>query len=105
MITELTDASFDKEVLQYPGTVLVDFYSPDCGPCRVMAPLLDQIALERGGSLKIVKLNAWEQTRVAAQYRVNAVPVLLLFRDGQVARQRTGACSKKDLTAWIDAQN
>ena len=105
MTTELTDASFEKEVLQHAGSVLVDFYNPDCGPCKMIAPMLDEIAAERGGSLKIVKLNTWEAMRTAAEYRVNAVPALFLFRDGQVAKQRLGLCSKKNLLAWIDEKN
>ena len=105
MTTELTDASFEKEVLQHAGTVLVDFYTPECNPCKMMVPLLNEIALERGNSLKIVKLNAGEHVRTASEYRVNGVPALLLFRDGQVVKQRVGLCSKKNLLAWIDEKN
>jgi thioredoxin 1 len=105
MIIELTKSEFETEVLGHSGDVLVDFFTPSCGPCRLMAPLLDEIAQEREGSLKIVKLDAGEHAQVAAQYRISAVPAFLLFRNGEVVKQRIGACSKKDLFTWIDAKN
>jgi thioredoxin 1 len=86
MILELTKSEFEKEVLGHSGDVLVDFFTPSCGPCRLMAPLLDEIAQEREGSFKIVKLDAWEHAELAAQYRVSAVPAFLFFRDGEVVK-------------------
>ncbi len=105
MTTPANSANFAQEVLASRNPVLVDFYTPDCGPCRMMAPLLDEIARERGDSLKIVKVDVAENQQLAAQFRVTAMPTFILFQNGQPQKQIVGARSKKLFTAWIDGQN
>ncbi|HEX3800864.1 MAG TPA: thioredoxin family protein [Verrucomicrobiae bacterium] len=104
-MTSATSENFGQEVLLSSGPVLVDFYTPDCGPCRAMAPLLDEISRERGDALKIVKVDAGENPQLAAQFRVTAMPTFILFQDGAPQRQIIGARSKKLFTAWIDGRN
>lgn len=105
MPTEANASNFEQEVIRSTGPVLVDFHTPDCGPCRAMAPVLDEIAQERNGKLKIVKVDAAENQQLAAQFRVTAMPTFILFENGQPTRQIIGARSKKVFTAWIDGQN
>jgi thioredoxin 1 len=105
MTTEANSINFQQEVLGHPGAVLVDFYTPDCGPCRQMAPLLDELAKERSGNLKVVKVDVAENQQLAAQFRVSAMPTFILFKEGQAQKQIIGARSKKIFTAWIDGQN
>ena len=105
IITEADAANFEREVINTPGLVLVDFHTPDCGPCRMMTPLLDELARERQGNLKIVKVDAAAHPSLAAQFRVSAMPTFILFEHGQPRRQIIGARSKKLFTAWIDGQN
>jgi thioredoxin 1 len=105
MPTPANSANFAQEVLASRNPVLVDFYTPDCGPCRMMAPVLDEIARERGDSLKIVKVDVAENQQLAAQFRITAMPTFILFQNGQPQKQMVGARSKKLFTAWIDGQN
>jgi thioredoxin 1 len=103
IIPEITSADFTREVLENPQPVLVDFYGTYCAPCRAMLPILEEVATERAGAVKCVKLNAHEDAPFAARYRVNAVPSFILFRSGEPIGQRTGAASKRDLLAWLDS--
>src|ERR1700722_5094103 len=96
MITEVTETSFAKEVTAAAGPVLVDFYTQDCGPCRMMAPVLNELATERGANLKIVKVDVAENAQLAAQYGVTAMPTFVLFQNGEVQKQIVGARSKKN---------
>jgi thioredoxin len=100
-ITEVTDASFQVEVIESETPVLVDFWAPWCGPCRVVAPVLEEIALERE-DLRIVKLNVDDNQQTAAAFEVLSIPTLILFREGQVAKKVIGAYPKKRLEAELE---
>lgn len=102
MANAVTDASFDQEVLKSAEPVLVDFHAQWCGPCKAMAPALDQIAAELKGKVKIVKLDVDENPKVTGTYGIRAMPTLILFKGGKVAAQHTGAIvQKKKLEDWI----
>src|SRR6185295_4676150 len=93
-ITEISDANFKNEVLQSNVPVLVDFWAPWCGPCRAIAPLLEELAGEYAGRAKIVKLNVDDHQQAAATYGVRSIPNLIVFKNGQVAQQIVGAVPK-----------
>ena len=101
-IVTLTQENFSQQVLQSPGPVLVDFWAEWCGPCKMIAPLLDELADEYDGKVKIGKVNIDEQQNLAAEYGVRAIPTLLVFHHGEVADQIVGARSKRDLKASLD---
>jgi thioredoxin 1 len=98
----LTKDNFAQEVLQSSSPVLVDFWAPWCSPCRALTPILDELAKDYDGRVKVGKVNTDEQQELAAQYRISAIPALLLFINGQVADQINGLHSKRDLQARID---
>jgi thioredoxin 1 len=100
-IVSLTQDNFAAEVLKASTPVLVDFWAEWCGPCKMIAPVLDELATELAGQVKIGKVNIDEQQMLAAEYGVRAIPTLLLFHQGQVADQMVGLRSKKDLKASI----
>ena len=100
-ITEVTDATFQAEVIESETPVLVDFWAPWCGPCRVVAPVLQEIAEERD-DLRIVKLNTDDNPQTAANYGILAIPTMLLFRDGAEAARIQGAMPKKRLEAQLE---
>lgn len=102
LIVTLTQENFSQNVLQSQTPVLVDFWAEWCGPCKMIAPLLDELADEYDGKIKIGKINVDEQQALAAQYGVRAIPTLLLFKQGQIAEQMVGAKSKRDLKASFD---
>ena len=102
LISALTQDNFEKEVLQATTPVLVDFWAEWCGPCKMIAPLLDELADEYDGKVKIGKVNIDEHQGLAAEYGVRAIPTLLLIKNGQVAEQMVGAKSKRDLKASLD---
>jgi thioredoxin len=102
LIVALTQESFAQQVLQSPVPVLVDFWAEWCGPCKMIAPLLDELADEYDGKVKIGKVNIDEQQALAAEYGVRAIPTLLLFNKGQVADQIVGARSKRDFKNSLD---
>jgi thioredoxin 1 len=102
LISALTQDNFDKEVLQSATPVLVDFWAEWCGPCKMIAPVLDELADEYEGKVKIGKVNIDEQQALATKYGIRAIPTLLLINKGEVAEQMVGAKSKRDLKASLD---
>ena len=102
LIVTLTQDNFSQQVLQSQTPVLVDFWAEWCGPCKMIAPLLDELADEYDGKVKVAKVNVDEQQALAAQYGVRAIPTLLIINKGQVAEQMIGAKSKRDLKASLD---
>jgi thioredoxin len=101
-ILTLTQENFAKEVLQSPTPVLVDFWAEWCGPCKMISPILDELADEYEGRVRIAKVNIDEQQGIASEYGIRAIPTLLLFDKGQVADQIVGLRSKRDLKASFD---
>ena len=101
-IVTATETNFQDEVLQSNRPVLVDFWAEWCGPCKMIAPLLDELASEYDGKIKIAKVNIDDHQNLAAQFRVTAIPTLLIFKNGQVVEQMIGAKSKRDLKASLD---
>jgi thioredoxin 1 len=101
-IVTATEANFQNEVLSSNTPVLVDFWAEWCGPCKMIAPLLDELATEYNGKIKIAKVNIDDHQNLAAQFRVSAIPTLLIFKNGQVVEQMVGAKSKRDLKASLD---
>ena len=101
-IVTLTETNFTEEVLQSATPVLVDFWAEWCGPCKMIAPILDEIASEYDGKVKIGKVNIDDQQSLATQHGIRAIPTLLLFKNGEVAEQIVGLRSKRDLKANLD---
>ena len=101
-IVILTDANFPQEVIKSTVPVLVDFWAEWCGPCKMIAPILDELASEYEGKVKIGKVNIDDFQNLATQYGIRAIPTLLLFKDGQVADQIVGMRSKRDFKSSLD---
>jgi thioredoxin 1 len=102
LIVTLTQDNFENEALKSTSPVLVDFWAEWCGPCKMIAPVLDELATEYQGKIKIGKVNVDEQQGLAAQFKVSAIPTLLIIKNGQVIEQTRGAKSKRDLKASLD---
>lgn len=102
-LPQITDATFEKEVLQSNLPVLVDFWAPWCGPCKMVTPILEELAGEYGGRLKVAKLNVDDNPGTAAKYGIFSIPSILLFKGGQVATQIIGAVPKKHFVEKLDA--
>ncbi|MCV0437326.1 thioredoxin TrxA [Hydrogenophaga sp.] len=104
LIKHVSDASFQADVLDAGAPVLVDFWAEWCGPCKMIAPILDEVAGSYDGKLKIAKLNVDDNRDVPAKFGIRGIPTLMLFKDGQLAATKVGAVSKAQLTAFIDQQ-
>ncbi|PKL79831.1 MAG: thioredoxin [Candidatus Melainabacteria bacterium HGW-Melainabacteria-1] len=100
-LMEVTDQNFDAEVIKSDLPVLVDFWAPWCGPCRLISPIVEELAKEYEGKLKIVKLNTDDNPDTATNYHISGIPSLLLFKDGQVADQKVGAVPKTMLQDMV----
>ena len=101
-IKYVSDASFETDVLKSAGPVLVDYWAEWCGPCRMIAPILDEVATELKGKLTVAKLNVDENQAVPGKYGIRGIPTLMLFKDGAVVGTKVGALSKSQLTAFIN---
>lgn len=102
-ITHLSDASFEQDVLQSQLPVLVDYWAEWCGPCKMIAPILDEISKEYDGRLKVAKLNIDDNQQTPPKYGIRGIPTLMLFKNGNVEATKVGALSKSQLTAFIDS--
>ncbi len=102
-LVHVTDDSFESDVIQQPTPVLVDFWAEWCGPCKMIAPILDEIAEEYGDRLRVAKLNIDENPNTPPRYGIRGIPTLMLFKDGNVEATKVGAVSKSQLTAFIDS--
>ena len=104
LIKHITDASFEADVLQPGSTVLVDFWAEWCGPCKMIAPILDEVATAYQGKLSIAEMNVDENRAMPAKFGIRGIPTLMLFKNGELAATKVGALSKAQLTAFIDQQ-
>jgi len=102
-IIHTSDASFEQEVLQSSIPVLVDYWAEWCGPCKMIAPILDEVAKEYEGRIKVAKLNIDENQNTPPKYGIRGIPTLMLFKNGNVEATKVGALSKSQLTAFIDS--
>ena len=102
-ITHVTDETFEPQVLKSDLPVLVDYWAEWCGPCKAIAPILDEVAREYGGKLKIAKLNVDDNTEVPRKYNIRGIPTLMLFKNGNMEAMKVGALSKSQLTAFLDS--
>jgi thioredoxin 1 len=103
LIKHVSDNSFDNDVLKSNGLILVDYWAEWCGPCKMIAPILDDLSTEYQGKLQIAKMNVDENAEVPAKYGIRGIPTLMLFKDGAVIATKVGALSKSQLAAFIDS--
>ena len=104
LIKHTSDASFEADVLQSTKPMLVDYWAEWCGPCKMIAPILDEVAGAYQGKLQVAKMNVDENREVPAKFGIRGIPTLMLFKDGQIAATKVGALSKAQLMAFIDEQ-
>jgi len=102
-MVELTGANWEKEVIQSKGVVMIDFWAAWCGPCRMIAPSIEELAKEYSGRIKVGKLNTDENSDVASRYKIMGIPTVIFFKDGQKVDQLVGAVPKSSLKSKIDA--
>jgi thioredoxin 2 len=100
---EVTDNTFDRDVMAFPGTVLVDCWAPWCGPCKMLAPILDQLASEYKGRAKIVKLNTDQNPGISSRYGIQSIPTMLIFKNGKQVDRLTGALPKQEIEKHLIA--
>ena len=103
LIKQLSDASFEADVLKSSTPVLVDYWAEWCGPCKMIAPILDEVSSAYADRLQVTKMNVDENREVPAKFGIRGIPTLMLFKDGQLAATKVGALSKAQLTAFLDA--
>ena len=101
-IHHITDDTFENEVLQSSTPVLVDYWAEWCGPCKMIAPILDEVAKDYGERVQVAKMNVDDNREVPAKFGIRGIPTLMLFKDGQLAATKVGALSKAQLTAFLD---
>jgi thioredoxin 1 len=104
LIKHISDATFEADVLKSSKPVLVDYWAEWCGPCKMIAPILDEVATSYDGKLQVTKMNVDENREVPAKFGIRGIPTLMIFKDGQLAATKVGAMSKAQLTAFIDQQ-
>lgn len=104
LIQHISDTTFESVVIESKGTVLVDFWAEWCGPCKMIAPILDELAGTYQGKLQITKINVDENRDIPAKFGIRGIPTLMLFKDGQLAATKVGALSKAQLTEFLDQQ-
>ena len=104
LIKHITDASFESDVLQPGSAVLVDYWAEWCGPCKAIAPILDEVAKSYEGKVQIAKMNVDENRDIPAKFGIRGIPTLMLFKDGQLAATKVGALNKSQLVAFLDEQ-
>ncbi|MDF0605288.1 thioredoxin TrxA [Neisseriaceae bacterium TC5R-5] len=103
LIHHVSDDSFEQDVLKAQGPVLVDYWAEWCGPCKMIAPILDEVAKEYEGRLKVVKLNIDQNELTPPKFGIRGIPTLMIFKDGQVAATKVGALAKSQLIAFVDS--
>ena len=104
LIKHISDASFESDVLKSDQPVLVDYWAEWCGPCKMIAPILDEVSQSYQGKLQVAKMNVDDNREIPAKFGIRGIPTLMLFKDGQLAATKVGAMSKAQLTAFIDQQ-
>lgn len=104
LIQHVTDGTFEADVLQSKQPILVDYWAEWCGPCKAIAPILDEISVAYQGKLQVAKLNVDDNRDIPAKFGIRGIPTLMLFKDGKVAATKVGALTKAQLTAFIDQQ-
>lgn len=102
MVAELSDAAFEQQVIQGAGTYLIDFWAPWCGPCRIVAPIVEELAKDYEGKLNVAKINVDDNQQVAARFGISSIPTLMLFKGGELKDRITGAVPKATLKQAID---
>jgi thioredoxin 1 len=102
-IQHITDATFEQEVLKSDAPVLVDYWAEWCGPCKMIAPILDEVARDYGDKIRVVKVNVDENQAIPSKYGIRGIPTLMLFRNGAVVDTKVGALSKSQLTVFLDS--